>query len=109
APSGLFAEAERRDTPNLDTVPDLARRIFLAGVVVRPPAAHHRHVVAALGQLRRQIAQVLSRRCDVGVKGLVEEKDSHVWNLSWNARTFAMTFGKGQPSTSKGRGRDLCR
>jgi hypothetical protein len=35
---------------------------------------------------------VLRRRGDVGVEGLVEEENSHVWNLSRNAWTVRYGF-----------------
>jgi hypothetical protein len=45
------------------------------GIIISPPAAHHRDLVSALSQPRSHIAQVLRRRDDIGIKRLIEEEN----------------------------------
>ena len=76
-PPSCLAQTERRNPADLDAAPHLMVRISLTWIVVSPPAAHDRDVVAPLHELHREIARVLGRRRDVRVERLIEKEDSH--------------------------------
>jgi hypothetical protein len=77
APPRAFAKTRRGDPINLDTAPPLSCGKSCAWAIVRAPTGNDGYLMASLNQFKSNFGQVLTRRHDVGVKGLIEEKELH--------------------------------
>src|ERR1035438_772519 len=63
---------------NFHTTPIFPRCKSDLAIIISLPSRDHRDRMSPLHQFRRQLAQVLARSHDVGIKGLIEQENFHL-------------------------------